>query len=146
MCTQGYIIREGESIAISFVYMYILGKTFVEHGGDSLTAMQFTATVKKLFGINLNVDTLLSSNLSLNQLRDLISKDTSDSSTGSIKNDTLDLMKSDMKLELPIFGGPKSVDVRTTKSVFLTGVYAYVQAYVFKCPRCNLSTDLCSSF
>ena len=97
----------------------LLGKTFVEHGGDSLTAMQFTATVKELFGVNLNVDMLLSSDLSLDQLRDLISDHTSISSG---KDDTFDLMKADMELELPNFNSPKSVTVQASNSIFLTGV------------------------
>ena len=103
----------------------ILGKTFVEHGGDSLTAMQFTATVKELFGINVPVDMILSSNLSLDQLRDLISDHTSVSSTGN--DDTLDLMKADMKLELPHFDDHKFVD---TNGVFLTGL-CVLCLYVF---------------
>ncbi|XP_065899133.1 carboxylic acid reductase-like [Dysidea avara] len=102
------------------------GKTFVEHGGDSLTAMQFTATVKELFGVNLNVDMLLSSDLSLDQLRDLISDHTSISSG---KDDTFDLMKADMELELPNFNSPKSVTVQASNSVFLTGATGFLGSF-----------------
>jgi len=110
-------------LCIAFVSMRLkLGKTFIQHGGDSLTAMQFTATVKELFGVNLHVDMLLSSNLSLDQLRDLISNNTSVGSTTG-KDNTLDLMKTDMKLELPHFDNPKSV---ATNSIFLTGLCVIV--------------------
>jgi len=120
-----------DCLYLKFSVCIILGKTFVEHGGDSLTAMQFTATVKELFGVNLPVDMLLSSNLSLDQLRDLISDHTSVSSTGN--DDTLDLMKADMKLELSHFGNHKFVD---TNSVFLTG-WCVLCVCVYVCIYCT---------
>ena len=106
----------------SFLWLYVysslllLDKTFTQHGGDSLTALQFTAVVKELFGVNLNVDTLLSSNISLDQLTSMIS-----SYCGVPTDDTVDLMKSDMDLELPKFNGSNVPSVKATKSVFLTG-------------------------
>ena len=106
-----YIISE-----LSLVLFLLLDKTFTQHGGDSLTALQFTAVVKELFGVNLNVDTLLSPNISLDQLTSMIS-----SHCSVPIDDTVDLMKSDMDLELPKFNGSKIPSVKATKNVFLTG-------------------------
>ena len=110
--------------------LFLIDKTFTQHGGDSLTALQFTAVVKELFGVNLNVDTLLSSNLSLDQLGNMISSHCSVVTNG---NSTIDLMKSDMDLELPRFNGYK-IPSEKTKDVFLTGAYALLQLCTYVCP------------
>ena len=104
-------------------------KSFTQHGGDSLTAMQFTAVVKELFGVNLNIDTLLSSNISLDQLGDMIST----CSVVTNSNSALDLMKSDMDLKLPRFDGSVPPSGISPKTVFLTGLlmYMYIHAYVY---------------
>ena len=73
--------------------------------------------VKELFGVNLNVDTLLSSNTSLDQLSDMIS-----SRFSVVTNGAIDLMKSDMKLELPRFSGSELPPAQSPKYVFLTGI------------------------
>jgi len=101
----------------------LLDKSFTQHGGDSLTALQFTAVVKDLFGVNLNIDTLLSSNISLDQLSDMIS---THSSVMANSKSTVDLMKSDMDLELPRFSSSKLFSTKTTKNVFLTGTYTHM--------------------
>ena len=67
--------------------------------------------------MNLNVDTLLSSNTSLDQLSDMIS-----SRCSVVTNGTIDLMKSDIKLELPRFSGSKLPPAQSPKYVFLTGI------------------------
>ena len=97
-----------------------IDQSFTQHGGDSLTALQFTAVVKELFGVTLNVDTLLSSNMSLNQLSDMIN---SHSNIVTDKETTLDLMKSDMNLELPKFSGSRPPSGNSNKSIFLTGLF-----------------------
>ena len=101
-------------------YECLIDKSFTQHGGDSLTALQFTEVVKELFGVNLNIDTLLSSNMSLNQLSDMIS---SHNNTVTNNDSVVDLMKSDMNLELPKFIGSKHPSVNSTKNVFLTGLF-----------------------
>ena len=110
----------------------LLDKTFTQHGGDSLTALQFTAVVKELFGVNLNVGTLLSPNISLDQLTNMIS-----SHRSVLADDTIDLMKSDMDLELPRFNASNIPTAKATKNVFLTGVcmVALYCNYVHACLR-----------
>ena len=108
-------------------YECLLDKSFTQHGGDSLTALQFTAVVKELFGVNLNIDTLLSSNMSLNQLSDMIS---SHGNSVTDNDSTVDLMKSDMNLELPGFSGFKPPSGNSTKNVFLTGLFLCRCTYV----------------
>ena len=67
--------------------------------------------------MNLNFDTLLSSNTSLDQLSDMII-----SCRSVVTSNAIDLMKSDMKLELPRFNGSKLPSAQSTKYVFLTGI------------------------
>ena len=110
----------------SYATNILLDKSFTQHGGDSLTALQFTAVVKELFGVNLNVDTLLSSDISLDQLSDMIS---SHCSTVTNDKSTIDLMKSDMDLELPKCSSSKFLSAKSGKNVFLTGVF-YAITYV----------------
>lgn len=99
------------------MYLFItVGKSFAEHGGDSLTAMRFTAVVKELFGVNINIDTLLSSDVSLDQLTEMISGH-SEVVTGD--KDVLNMMREDMNIELPHFNN--NFKVSSTNNIFVTG-------------------------
>jgi len=93
-----------------------VGKTFSEHGGDSLTAMRFTAVAKEMFGVDINVDVLLSSDMSLDQLTNMIS-DHRDVVTNN--RDVMDLMRQDINIELP--KSNDSVKVCSANNVFITG-------------------------
>lgn len=99
------------------VYL-LLDKSFAQHGGDSLTALQFTAVVKELFGVHLSIDTLMSSNMSLDELSDMVN---TRCSIVANEKSTTDLMKSDMNLKLPRICGTKLPSEKSTKNVFLTG-------------------------
>ena len=57
--------------------------------------------------------------MSLDQLGDLIS---AQSNVVTNNQTTIDLMKSDMNLDLPRFSGTKLPTLKTTKQVFLTGM------------------------
>ena len=93
-----------------------VGKTFSEHGGDSLTAMRFTAVAKEMFGVDINVDVLLSSDMSLDQLTNMIS-DRRDVITSN--RDVMDLMRQDINIELP--KSNDSLKVGSANNVFITG-------------------------
>lgn len=99
--------------------MYIaVGKTFSEHGGDSLTAMRFTAVAKELFGVDVSVDALLSSDMSLDRLTNMIS---SHRDVVTDYKDVLELMRQDINMELPTFNS--GLKVCSTNNIFLTGIF-----------------------
>lgn len=84
--------------------------------------MRFTAVVKELFGVDISVDVLLSPNMSLDQLTDMIS---SQRDVVASDKDVLDLMKQDINIELPKFNN--SSKVHSTNNIFVTGIiFCYI--------------------
>ena len=79
--------------------------------------MRFTAVVKELFGVDVSVDALLSSDMSLDQLTNMISSHC-DVVTGD--KDVLDLMRQDINIELPKFNS--DLKVCSTNDIFVTGM------------------------
>ena len=81
--------------------------------------MRFTAVAKEMFGVDINVDVLLSSDMSLDQLTSMIS-DRRDVMTSD--RNVMDLMRQDINIELPKFND--SLKVGSTNNVFITGTVA----------------------
>ena len=108
-----------------------IDKTFSEHGGDSLTAMRFTAVVKELFEVDVSVDVLLSSDMSLDRLTNMISS-RRDVVTGD--KDVLDLMRQDINIELPKFN--KNLKVCSANNIFVTGMCSCCVEYVTQYKPC----------
>ena len=83
--------------------------------------------VKDLFNVDVNVDTLLSSKVSLDQLTNIIGGHTS-SVVGDDQN-VLELMRQDMDIEFPTFDidSKLSSDV---SNVFLTGKSIFCTVYM----------------
>ena len=83
--------------------------------------MRFTAVVRQLFGVDINIDVLLSSDVTLDQLTCMISGQ-ADVVTGD--NVVLDMMKQDMDIELPQFNNnPKPCP---TNNIFVTGIHIFI--------------------
>ena len=78
--------------------------------------MRFTAVVKELFGVDINIDTLLSSDVSLDQLTEMIIG-RSEVVTGD--QNVLDIMREDMNIELPCFNNNSKVG--SANNIFVTG-------------------------
>lgn len=81
--------------------------------------MRFTAVIKDLFNVDVNVDTLLSSKVSLDQLTNIISG----RGTSVVDDDenVLELMRRDMEIQLPTFNNVSMLSSGTS-NVLLTGV------------------------
>lgn len=80
--------------------------------------MRFTAVVKELFGVDISADVLLSSNVSLDQLTNMIS---SHSDVMTDNKNVLDLMRQDINIELPNFN--HNANMCSTNNIFVTGIY-----------------------
>lgn len=78
--------------------------------------MRFTAVAKELFGVDINIDTLLSSDVSLDQLTEMI---IGRSKAVKGEKDVLDMMKKDMNVELPCFNNNSKVC--SANNIFVTG-------------------------
>jgi len=81
--------------------------------------MRFTAVIKDLFNVDVNVDTLLSPKVSLDQLTNIISG----RGTSVVDDDenVLELMRRDMEIQLPTFNNVSMLSSGTS-NVLLTGV------------------------
>lgn len=112
------LLYYGLLVSLYIIIYYCVDKSFSEHGGDSLTAMRFTAVVKELFGVDINVDVLLSPDMSLDRLTDMIS---GHNNVVAGDKDVLDLMRQDMNINLPKCSD--QAKVCATQNVFVTGVF-----------------------
>ncbi|XP_065898942.1 carboxylic acid reductase-like isoform X2 [Dysidea avara] len=121
------VIAQMLGLKVDLTSATLSDKSFSQHGGDSLTAMRFTAVVKDLFNVDVNVDTLLSSKVSLDQLTNIIGGHTS-SVVGDDQN-VLELMRQDMDIEFPTFDidSKLSSDV---SNVFLTGATGFLGCFL----------------
>jgi len=89
--------------------------------------MRFNAVVKDLFNVDVNVDMLLSSEVTLNSLAKIISGHSSPAVDDN--QSSLELMRQDMDIQLPAFGNdPKSSS--DVSKVFLTGMNISVYTWV----------------
>jgi len=105
----------------------LLDKSFSQHGGDSLTAMRFNAVVKDLFNVDVNVDMLLSSKVTLDHWTKIISGH----SSPLVDDDQnlLELMRQDMDIQLPTFDNDSKLSSDVSK-VFLSGMNIPVYACI----------------